>query len=121
MRNATCFALCLVLALVLAACQADEQETKEATQVSGPEETSPQIAVDTPASKRVEVGCASCIYEMPGVEGCKLAAKIDGKPMLVTGTEVNAHALGLCSGAKQGVLVGEVEGDEFVATKAEIE
>ena len=107
MRNVTFLGLCLVLALV--ACQADEPKSREATPVSSPE------------AMRVEVGCASCIYEIPGVEGCKLAAKIHGKPMLVTGAKVDAHALGLCRGAKEGTLVGEVQGDEFVATKVEIE
>ena len=74
-----------------------------------------------PASVRtVEVACASCIYNMPGVAGCKLAAKIDGKSMLVTGVSTDAHELGLCSNAKEAVVAGKVDGDTFVATKLEL-
>ena len=71
-------------------------------------------------AKTVEVACASCIYEMPGVSGCKLAAKIDGKPVLVTGTAFDAHKSGLCSGAKQAIVKGELRGGEFVATEVKL-
>ncbi len=70
--------------------------------------------------RTVEVACASCIYQIPGVKGCKLAATIDGKPMLVTGVRVSAHKLGLCSKAKQAVVAGQVDGEIFVATKVEL-
>lgn len=70
--------------------------------------------------KTVEVACASCIYEMPGVSGCKLAAKIDGKPVLVTGTAFDAHKSGLCSGAKQATVKGKLRGEEFVATEVKL-
>ncbi|MFB3118393.1 MAG: DUF6370 family protein, partial [Myxococcota bacterium] len=61
-------------------------------------------------------GCASCIYEMEGVAGCQLAVKIDGKPYLVTGADVNAHGAGLCASAKKAKVAGKIEGDKFVAT-----
>ena len=68
------------------------------------------------AARTVEAGCASCIFYMEGVRGCKLAVRIDGKPYLVTGADVDAHGAGLCSSAKKAKVVGKIEGDKFVAT-----
>ncbi len=73
------------------------------------------------AARIVEAGCASCIFNMEGVRGCKLAVKIDGKPYLVTGADVDAHGAGLCSSAKQAKVVGQVEDDKFVATSFELQ
>ncbi len=64
----------------------------------------------------VEAGCGGCIFNMEGVEGCKLAVKIDGKPYLVTGADINAHGAGLCASAKKAKIAGKIEGDNFVAT-----
>lgn len=72
------------------------------------------------ASQTVEVACGSCIYEMPGVSGCKLAAKIDGNAVLVSGGGLNAHESGLCSGAKQATVKGEMQGGQFVATEVKL-
>ncbi len=72
------------------------------------------------AMKTVEAGCGSCIFKMPGVQGCQLAVKIDGKPYLVTGASVNAHKAGLCRGAKQAKCSGEVKDDMFVATSFQL-
>ena len=72
------------------------------------------------AMMTVEAGCGSCIFKMPGVEGCKLAVKIDGKPYLVTGADVDAHKAGLCQGAKQATCSGEIKDDTFVATSFEL-
>ncbi|MCG8407433.1 MAG: DUF1579 domain-containing protein [Phycisphaerales bacterium] len=66
------------------------------------------------AMKTVETGCGSCIFGMP-VRGCKLAVKIDGKPYLVRGANVNAHNAGLCRGAKQAQCSGEVKDNVFLA------
>ena len=107
MRNTTFFALCLVLALV--ACQADEPKPGEATMVSSPE------------PMQVEVGCASCIYKMDGITSCQLAAKVDGKPILVKGLKDDAHSLGLCGATKEAQLVGHVEGDHFAATQINLD
>ena len=74
------------------------------------------LAPASVAGKTVEAGCASCIYNIQGVEGCKLAVKVDGKPYLVTGSDVDAHKEGLCSNPKQAVVEGKVEGDKFAAT-----
>ena len=71
-------------------------------------------------NQTVEIGCGSCIYSMKGVEGCKLAAKIDGKTYLVTGADhVDAHKF--CSAAKSAIASGQVEGDRFVATRLEVQ
>ena len=72
------------------------------------------------SARTVEAGCGSCIYEMPGVEGCQLAVKIDGQPYLVTGTTVDAHGAGLCSAAKNAKVTGTIEDDAFAATQFEI-
>jgi hypothetical protein len=69
------------------------------------------------AAMTVEVGCASCIYKMEGITDCTLAAKIDGKAVLVKGSDVDAHEAGLCAAAKQAVVEGELLGQEFIATK----
>ncbi|MCH8005815.1 MAG: hypothetical protein IH888_06235 [Planctomycetes bacterium] len=53
---------------------------------------------------------------MPGVQGCKLAASIDGQPMLVTGVDVDLHARKLCSVAREAVVTATMEGDGLVAS-----
>ena len=73
------------------------------------------------AARIVEAGCATCIFDMQGIEGCTLAVKIDGKPYLVTGADVDAHGAGLCSSAKKAKVVGKIEGDKFVATSFELQ
>ncbi len=72
-------------------------------------------------ARTVEAGCATCIFNMEGVKGCKLAVKIDGKPYLVSGADVDAHGAGLCNSAKEAKVVGEIEGDKFVATSVELQ
>ncbi len=69
----------------------------------------------------VEAGCAGCMFKMEGASGCELAVRIDGKPYLVTGAGVDAHGAGLCSSAKGAKVVGEIEGDKFVATSFELQ
>jgi len=68
----------------------------------------------------VEAGCAGCIFKMEGAEGCELAVKINGKPYLVSGVDVDTHDSGMCESSLQAILSGEVKGDEFVATKFEL-
>ena len=72
--------------------------------------------------RTIEAGCAKCIYKMKGVSDCKLAVRIDNKPYLVTGSEIDdhgdAHAPdGLCQVARAAVALGGIEGDRFVAKK----
>lgn len=68
------------------------------------------------SDRTVEVGCAMCIYDMPGVQGCKLAASIDGQPMLVTGVDVDFKSHALCSAPKEAVVTATMEGDGLVAS-----
>ena len=110
MRTVT--VLSIVALAALAGCQADTSDKGSAGGTPTP------MAV---AAMNIEVGCASCIYEMPGIKGCKLAGKIDGVPRLITGTELSAHKAGLCSSAKQAKVKGKVEGDDFVASEIELE
>ena len=72
-------------------------------------------------SKTIEVGCAMCVYDIDGVTSCKLAAKIDDNPMLVSGAEVDLHEHGLCEAAGMAVVSGRVDGDMLVATTVEMQ
>lgn len=76
----------------------------------------------TQETKRLEVGCAACIYEMPGISGCAhLAAKVDGKPMLVECPDMKIHAAGLCSAPREALVTGNRQGDKIVASKVELQ
>ena len=69
-----------------------------------------------------KVGCAGCIYNLEGAQGCQLAVKVGGEAMFVTGDHgINAHTAGLCSGEKDAQVAGEVVDGKFVATKVEIQ
>ncbi|MFQ5501179.1 MAG: DUF6370 family protein [Phycisphaerae bacterium] len=70
--------------------------------------------------KMVKAGCAACTFKMPGVDECKLAVMIDGKPYLVTGSDVSAHKAGLCEGAKMAKCSGTLKDDTFAAASFEI-
>ncbi len=93
------------LALGLIACTGESTE----------QESDPHASTMT-----VEVGCASCTYEMEGVEDCELAARIDGKAYLVELEGFDAHGSGLCAGTKTAVVTGAIEGDRFHATSLEL-
>ena len=82
-------------------------------------ESTDQVSDLHASAMTVEVGCASCIYEMEGVEGCELAARIDGKTYLVELEGFDAHGSGLCAGTKTAVVTGAIEGDRFHATSLE--
>lgn len=105
--------LSLSVAVVLFAtsCKDDTQASAPA-----PAPTVPAVAASLAGAKTHEVACATCIYKMSGAEGCILATKIDDKTYLVTGVEMPGHESGLCDGARQAELVGELQGDKFVAT-----
>ncbi len=75
--------------------------------------------------RKATAGCATCIFNMKDVTGCKLAVKIDGAPYLVTGSDIddhgNAHATdGLCNSARNAIIEGAIQEDQFAATKIEI-
>lgn len=84
------------------------------------------LAVGCSSSQRTaKVACATCIYDMKGVSGCKLAVKVDGEPYLVSGVAMkdlgNAHAAhGLCNTERKAKVEGRVEDDRFVAKWMEL-
>ncbi len=78
-------------------------------------------AVSTLEAQTIEVGCGMCIYDMPDVSGCQLAAVVDGAPILVKGVDLDLHGHGLCSGSKSAVVSGVVQGKELVATRVEVQ
>lgn len=109
----------VVFAIVVGLFGCSQEKTNQAA--SPPESAGPAASATTLVSAvAVEAGCASCIYEMPGVEGCKLAVKIDDQPYLVTGSTVDAHGAGLCSAAKNAIVRGTIEDGTFAATQFEI-
>ena len=79
-------------------------------------ETAATAEVVTLRSETVEIACGSCVYGMDGVQGCKLAAKINGDPILVTGSDLDLHEHHLCSTASDAVVSGEVDGGVLVAS-----
>ncbi len=79
----------------------------------------------TNSPRTVEAGCATCIFDMPDVTGCKLAVKIDGRAYLVTGSSIDDHgdahaASGLCNASRKAIVEGEIEDGRFVASKFEL-
>jgi len=71
------------------------------------------------------VGCATCIYHMKHVTGCKLAVKLDGKPYLVDGSGIddhgNAHASdGLCNAERKAIVDGRLKNGRFAAKRITI-
>jgi hypothetical protein len=108
------FAPVLVLAglATLVACTAETSPEAHAAE-SVPAAASAAVPAD---ARQLEAGCGSCMFQMKGVQGCKLAVKVDGTPYLVTGAKIDAHALGLCEETKTALVAGSVQGGEFVAT-----
>ena len=64
----------------------------------------------------LEVGCATCIYDMEGVTGCVTAAKVGETAMLVEGGGIDAHNDGLCGSARMATVVGEVKDGKLHAS-----
>lgn len=67
-----------------------------------------------------KAGCATCIFQMKGVEGCKLAIEIDGRQYLVQGSDIDDHgdahasdALG--NTARYAHAKGRISSDRFIA------
>ena len=104
----------VLIALCVSGC--DQEDPAPSTPKGETDTTGKEITDQT-----VEVGCASCMYEMPGVDGCKLAAKIGDTPTLVTGADVDLHENKLCDMTKQAVVTGKVGADGFAATKVEVQ
>jgi len=83
---------------------------------------SSEPVVETDSAK---VGCATCVFHMKGVEGCKLAVEIDGRHYLVQGSGIDDHGdahapNGLCNAARRATVKGKVSGDRFVAEELRV-
>ena len=105
-----------VTALMLAGCG------QEQTTSTPPQSSETSTAVLTAAGEQtVELSCATCIYKMSDVAGCKLAAKVAGQAMLVDGPSIDLHEHNLCSGTTQAKVVGKVESGKFIASNITIE
>jgi Family of unknown function (DUF6370) len=92
----------------LAGCSRAEHEAHAAA---------PATVAAMPADAQTyEIACGPCQFGMKEVEGCKLAVRIDGKPYLLEGVNIDAHALGLCEEIKHATIAGELEDGRFVAT-----
>jgi len=75
--------------------------------------------------RAARIGCATCVFHMKDVHGCKLAVKVHGKPYLVSGSGIDdfgdAHGPdGLCNCERKAHVEGKVEGDRFVAKHIEL-
>ena len=103
--------------LILAGC--GESSTPEAT---APTVVAPTVSISAAAPLTLEVGCAKCIYQVEGANDCsQVATAIDGKTLLISGVNVDAHEMGLCSAAKMASVEGAVEGGKFIASKVEVQ
>ncbi len=65
----------------------------------------------------VEVGCGHCIYHMDGLEACAPAAVVGQDTLLLTGVEIDAHAIGLCTAPKKATVTGQVKEGELVISR----
>ena len=64
----------------------------------------------------VELGCASCMFDLEGAEGCETAVKVGDKVLMLSGFELDAHKSGLCKATKKAEVAGSIDGDNFVAS-----
>lgn len=115
----------LALGLGLTACSKEEAPPPaDEPDASGATMSDDDAAALLASMKTIsaEVGCADCIYGVDGVKGCdKIAAKVSGQTLLVTGLDFDAHGAGLCGTAKQASLTGVVKDGEFVASNLTLE
>ncbi len=80
----------------------------------------PQASAASITNRKVEAGCASCVYHMAGVKSCTLAVNLDGKTYLVKGADkVDAHQF--CDAPRQVVVSGGLRGEWFVATAFDVQ
>lgn len=107
-------------AILLVGC-GGQSGTGPVSETSAPNDASVDVIQAALDEQTAEAGCASCIYKMDGIKGCVTAVKVGNTPMILTGVEVDAHELGLCTASKQILVSGKVEGGNFVATKVELQ
>lgn len=129
-KSLTAISLLAALLCLLYAC-GEQTETNSEGSTAGQQATTPTStegeASTTRASTKqieaqtVEAGCQKCTFSVPGAKGCPAGVRIDGKALAVSGIDVNAHKIGLCSEtSKQAVVSGTIENGEFVATAFEL-
>ena len=78
---------------------------------------SSEPVVQTDSAK---AGCATCVFHMKRVEGCKLAVEIEGRHYLVQGSNIDdhgdAHAPdGLCNTVRRAKVKGRISENRLVA------
>ena len=116
--------LAVVVAFGLIACSSsDTAATDEPAQNT---ESAAETAMDEGhgANDQVslmEVGCAACVYSKEGITACTPAVKVGEKTMVMTGMNIDAHALGMCSGPKQAKMAGHAHGETFHVTAFELQ
>ena len=122
LRNLMLFALALCVAAA-AGCSSGEQSQAEQAAGSGGYKGDASDDVQTASAEtemQVELGCGSCIYHKDGVEGCQTAAKIGDEIVMVKGTEIDAHGLGLCAAPRQATVKGKLEDGVLIASAVEL-
>jgi len=76
-------------------------------------------------NETITVGCGSCMFHMPEVQGCPFAAEIDGKHYLIQGRvpeDHDSHAKdGICLTTRKAVVDGVIRGDKLVTTRLELQ
>lgn len=82
--------------------------------------SSAQTAVANDTMHIVEAACGECRFHMKG-KGCHLAVRIDGKPYLVEGTDIDDHGdahskEGFCNAIRKAQVSGKIVHDNYVAT-----
>lgn len=121
-------ALAVVVAFGMIACSSSDTASSD----KAPQNTEATMADDAGAMAdeagdamatpvAMEVACAHCVYKMDGVEACAPAVMVDGKPVLITGMDIDAHGLGLCSGPHQAMMAGHMHDGSFEATAFTLE
>lgn len=78
------------------------------------------VATATAAAQTLEVGCAKCTYHLDGAATCGTAVKVGGTAYAVNVPGFDAMKEGLCAGAKQAKVTGEMKDGKFLASKIEL-
>ncbi len=76
------------------------------------------------SGRTVPVGCAMCIFKMPGVRACLWAVRIDDHYYLAEGNLPKHHDAhgpeGMCTLEREAVVDGELVHGKFVATRFDL-
>ena len=114
--------VCLAVTMSISGCGSNSTPESSTPEVTAPDVVAPSITISAALPLTTEIGCAKCIYNVEGATDCsQIAAKIEGKPVVISGIELNAHDMGLCSEAKTASIQGSMEDGKLVATKVELQ